>query len=121
LFRNPVSLDANGNVVRVLPRSQSAGEVVAEWVTPDAHLAMAFGTMSADLLESSGNRSPEPAVLFYAADDDRASDSVELLIQTAGFEPIKVGGVKESSRLEVGGDLHDVVIGAAKARSLVVR
>ena len=33
-------------------------------------LAMAFGTISADLFESSRNRSPEPAVLFYATDDD---------------------------------------------------
>jgi predicted dinucleotide-binding enzyme len=41
------------------------------------------------------------------------------LIRTAGFEPVKVGGVEQSSRLEVGGDLHDLVVGAAEARSLV--
>jgi 8-hydroxy-5-deazaflavin:NADPH oxidoreductase len=35
---------------------------------------MAFGTMSADLFESASNRSPEPAVLFYATDDDRADE-----------------------------------------------
>jgi 8-hydroxy-5-deazaflavin:NADPH oxidoreductase len=46
---------------------------------------MAFGTLSADLLESSGNRSSESAVLFYAADDDRAGQEVERLIRTAGF------------------------------------
>ena len=57
-----------------------------------ARLAMAFGTLSADLFESSSNRSPEPAVLFYATDDDRAGEEVERLIRTAGFEPVKVAG-----------------------------
>ena len=80
---------------------------------------MAFGTMSADLFESSSNRSPEPAVLFYATDDDRAGEEVERLIRTAGFEPVKVGGIEQSSRLEVGGDLHDLVVGPAEARSLI--
>ena len=63
---NPVSLDGQGNVVRLLPEGQSSGQVVAGWLPVGAGLAMAFGTMSADLLESSSNRSPEPAVLFYA-------------------------------------------------------
>jgi hypothetical protein len=43
-------------------------------------LAMAFGTMSADLLESSANRSPEPAVLFHVTGDDRAGEEVERLL-----------------------------------------
>ena len=81
-------------------------------------MAMAFGTLSADLLESSGNRSPESAVLFYAADDDRAVEEVERLIRTAGFEPVRAGGIEQSGRLEVGGDLHDLVVGLAEARSL---
>jgi hypothetical protein len=65
-------------------------------------LAMAFGTMSADLFESSANRSPEPAVLFYVTDDDRAGEEVERLIQTAGFEPVKAGGIEQIAAL-VGG------------------
>jgi hypothetical protein len=79
---------------------------------------MAFGTMSAGLFESAANRSPEPAVLFYATDDDRAGEEVERLIRTAGFEPVKAGAIDQSSRLEVGGDLHDLVVGPAEARSL---
>jgi 8-hydroxy-5-deazaflavin:NADPH oxidoreductase len=116
---NPVGIDAQGNVSRLLPKGQSSGEVVAGWLPADARLAMAFGTMSADLFESSSHRSPEPAVLFYATDDDRAGDEVEPLIRTAGFEPVKAGGIEQSSRLEVGGDLHDLVIGPAEARSLI--
>ena len=82
-------------------------------------MAMAFGTMSADLFESASNRSPELAVLFYVTDDDRAGEEVERLIRTAGFEPVKVGGIEQSGRLEVGGDLHDLVVGPAQARSLI--
>ena len=116
---NPVTLDAQGNVRRLLPEGQSSGEVVSGWLPAGARLAMAFGSMSAGLFESSSNRSPEPAVLFYATDDDRAGEEVERLIRTAGFEPVKAGGIEQSGRLEVGGDLHDLVVGPAQARSLI--
>ena len=89
---NPVGLDSQGNVTRLLPKGEHSGEVVAGWLPAEARLAMAFGTMSAGLFESSSHRSPEPAVLFYATDDDRAGEEVERLIRTAGFEPAKVGG-----------------------------
>jgi hypothetical protein len=79
---------------------------------------MAFGTLSADLLESSSKRSPELAVLFYVTDDDRAGEEVERLIRTAGFDPVKAGGLQQSGRLEVGGDLHDLVVGPTEAGSL---
>ncbi len=115
---NPLTTDAEGNVVRVLPEGQSSGKVVAGWLPAGARLAMAFGTLSAGLLESGGNRSPEPAVLFYVTDDDRAGEEVGRLIRTAGFEPVKAGGLEQSGRLEVGGDLHDLVVGPAQERSL---
>ena len=116
---NPLTTDAQGNVIRVLPPGQSSGKVVAGWLPETARLAMAFGTMSADLFKSSSNRSPEPAVQFYVTDDDRAGEEVERLIRTAGFEPVKAGGVEQSGRLEVGGDLHDLVVGPAEARALI--
>jgi predicted dinucleotide-binding enzyme len=115
---NPLSTDAHGNVVRVLPDGQSSGEVVAGWLPAGAHLALAFGTLSADLFETAASRSPQPAVLFYATDDNRAGEEVERLIRTAGFEPARAGGINQSGRLEVGGDLHDLVVGPAQARSL---
>ena len=115
---NPLSTDARGNVARVLQEGQSSGKVVAGWLPTGARLAMAFGTMSGDLLASAGHRSPEPAVLFYVTDDDRAGEEAERLIRTAGFEPVKAGGLEQSGRLEVGGDLHDLVVGPAQARSL---
>ena len=116
---NPVGLDAQGNVVRLLPAGQSSGKVVAGWLPAGAHFAMAFGTMSASLLESASNRSPERAVLFYVTDDDRAGEEVGRLIAAAGFEPVKAGAIEQSGRLEVGGDLHDLVVGPAEAWSLI--
>jgi 8-hydroxy-5-deazaflavin:NADPH oxidoreductase len=116
---NPLTTDSHGNVSRVLPEGQSSGEVVAGWLPAGARLAMAFGTMSADLFESASNRSPEPAVLFYATDNDQAGEEVERLIRAAGFEPVKVGGIEQSGRLEAGGDLHDLVVGLPEARSLI--
>jgi 8-hydroxy-5-deazaflavin:NADPH oxidoreductase len=115
---NPLTIDAQGNLSRVLPEGESSGKVVAGWLPAGTRLAMAFGTMSADLFVSSSNRSPEPAVLFYVT-DDRAGEEVERLIRTAGFEPVKAGGIEQSGRLEVGGDLHDLVVGPAEARSLI--
>jgi predicted dinucleotide-binding enzyme len=116
---NPVTTDAHGNVIRVLPEGQSSGKVVAGWLPAGARLAMAFGSMRAGLFVSASNRSQEPAVLFYVTDDDRAGEEVERLIRTAGFEPVKAGGIEQSGRLEVGGDLHDLVVGPAAARSLI--
>ncbi len=116
---NPVGLDAQGSVVRLLPEGQSSGVVIAGWLPPGVRFAMAFGTMSGNLFASSSNRSPERAVLFYVSDDDLAGEGVERLIRAAGFEPVKAGGIERSSRLEVGGDLHDVVVGPAEARSLI--
>ena len=116
---NPLSTDAHGKVSRVLPEGQSSGQVVAGWLPSAARLAMAFGSMSAGLFESASHRSPELAALFYATDDDRAGQEVERLIRTAGFEPVKIGGVDQSGRLEVGGDLHDRIVGPAAARSLI--
>ncbi len=116
---NPVTLDAEGNVVRVLSDGRSSGEVLAGWLPSTARLAMAFGTMASELFESSSHRSPEPAVLFYVSDDEGAGMEVERLFRAAGFEPARVGGIEQSSRLEVGGDLHDLVVSADEARSLI--
>ena len=82
---NPVGLDAQGKVVRLLPEGQSSGEVVAGWLPTGTRFAIAFGTMSADLFESSSHRSPEPAVLFYVSEDEHGSDEVEQLDPNGGL------------------------------------
>jgi 8-hydroxy-5-deazaflavin:NADPH oxidoreductase len=114
---NPVGLDAAGGIVRLLPDGTSAGATVSSWLPPGARRAMAFGSMSADLLVASSNRSPEAATLFYVSDDPAVVPEVERLIRTAGFEPLLAGGMDQSTRLEVGGDLHDLVLGPSEARA----
>ena len=81
---NPLAIDAQGNVVRLLPKGQSSGEVVAGWVPAAARLAMAFGSHVGRSLRVRQQPVAEPAVLFYATDDDRAGEEVERLIRTAG-------------------------------------
>jgi 8-hydroxy-5-deazaflavin:NADPH oxidoreductase len=113
---NPLGIDAQGNLTRLLPVGQSSGEVLAGWLPAGAALAMAFGTLSADVLASASKRSPERAILFYVTDDSRAGEQVAKLIRSAGFEPVQAGGLEQSSRLEVGGDLHDLVVGLKDPR-----
>jgi 8-hydroxy-5-deazaflavin:NADPH oxidoreductase len=103
---NPISIGADGNVSRTLPDGQAAGEVVSGWLPKGTRYAKAFGSLPAPLLASGARRTPTPAVLFYATDDAEASEEVERLIRIAGFDPVRVGGVGESLRIEVGGDLH---------------
>ena len=104
---NPLGFDEGGQMIRTLPEGQSAGSVVAALLPAGAHYVKAFGTLGADALASAANREPQPAVLFYATDDDTAATTIERLIHAAGFEPLKAGGLADAGRLEVpGGDLH---------------
>jgi hypothetical protein len=50
---------------------------------------------------------PEQAVLFYATDDTGIDAEIEELIRDNGFAPIRVGGLDQSVRIEVFGDLHE--------------
>ena len=47
-------------------------------------------------------------MLFYAADDAAAGDLAADLIRVAGFDPVRVGGLDQSIRIEMFGDLHEV-------------
>ena len=80
--------------------------------------------MGAESLSSGANRKPEPAVLFYATDYPEAGRAVAKLIIASGFAPVSVGGVDQSIRIEVGGDLHEFgklgrPVTASEATSLV--
>ncbi|HEY8815899.1 MAG TPA: hypothetical protein VIP57_12445, partial [Candidatus Dormibacteraeota bacterium] len=89
-----------------LPEGESSGELVSSLLPGGTRYAKAFGTLSAGLLASSANRSPDSAVLFYATDDAEARTEVERLITAAGFAAVRAGGVDACVRIEVGGDLH---------------
>ncbi len=122
---NPIRPDGNGGFARTLADGQSAASVIAGLLPADAHLVKAFGSLGADALAASSNRTPRRAVLFYATDDKRAAGTVERLIATAGFEAVKAGGLRDAIRIEVFGDLHQFgglngnVVAAEEARTAV--
>ena len=104
---NPVGPDETGNYVKVIGAQESAGQILAGLLPAGAHLVKAFGTLSAPTLESAAWREPERAVLFYAADDTSSGDLVAELIRAGGYEPVRVGGLDQSIRIEMFGDLHE--------------
>ncbi len=104
---NPIVPDGAGGFGRTLPEGRSSGVVVAGLLPEGAELVKAFGTLGADSLRTAARRAPERAALFYAADRPEAGRVVAALIEASGFAPVPVGGVDQSLRIEVGGDLHE--------------
>jgi predicted dinucleotide-binding enzyme len=81
-----------------------------------------LGTLGVASLAGAAFREPAQ-VLFYATDDTGIYPAVEELIHDNGFEPLHVGGIDQSIRIEVFGDLHEfgalgktVTVSEAKAK-----
>ena len=104
---NPVGPDGAGGYRKVIGEQESSGQILAGLLPAGARLVKAFGTLSAPSLAAATRREPDRAVLFYAADDDAAGDLVAGLIRAAGFDPVRVGGLDQSIRIEMYGDLHE--------------
>jgi 8-hydroxy-5-deazaflavin:NADPH oxidoreductase len=104
---NPIAPDGSGGFKKIIPLDQSAGQILAGLIPAGAKLVKAFGTLGAGSLKAGARRSPEPNVLFYASDDRDAGNAVAELIKASGFVPVHVGGLDQSIRIEVSGDLHE--------------
>jgi 8-hydroxy-5-deazaflavin:NADPH oxidoreductase len=104
---NPVGPDGAGGYHKVIGEQESSGQILAGLLPPGARLVKAFGTLSAPTLSAAAWREPERAVQFYAADDDAAGDLIADLIRADGYEPVRVGGLDQSIRIEMFGDLHE--------------
>lgn len=104
---NPIAPDGKGGFKKTIPAEQSSGRLISALLPDGAQLVKAFGTLGAESLASGANRTPERAVLFYATDYPKAGDVVAKLITASGFSPVSVGGIDQSIRIEVGGDLHE--------------
>jgi hypothetical protein len=104
---NPVGPDGAGGYAKVIGEQESSGQILAALLPAGTRLVKAFGTLSAPSLSAAARQEPELAVLFYAADDDAAGDLVADLIRSAGFDPVRVGGLDQSIRIEMLGDLHE--------------
>jgi 8-hydroxy-5-deazaflavin:NADPH oxidoreductase len=121
---NPIAPDGKGGFKKTIPADQSSGQLIAALLPEGAELVKAFGTLGAQSLASGVNRSPERAVLFFATDYPEAGRAVARLITASGFSPVPVGGLDQSIRIEVGGDLHEFgklgkLVSAKEAEALV--
>jgi predicted dinucleotide-binding enzyme len=104
---NPIAPDENGGFKKIIGADESAGEILSSLLPKDAKLAKALGTLGAASLTSAAFQSPEKSVLFYATNDTTVDAEVIQLIQDNGFDAVKVGGLDQSIRIEVFGDLHE--------------
>ena len=104
---NPIAPDGSGGFKKIISQDQSSGQILAALLPPGAKFVKAFGTLAAASLKTGARRSPELNVLFYASDDRSAGEKVAELIEASGFAPVRVGGVNQSIRIEVFGDLHE--------------
>jgi predicted dinucleotide-binding enzyme len=115
---NPVGPDSDGNYRKVIGEQESSGQILAGLLPAGARLVKAFGTLSAPTLAAVARREPERAVQFYATDDNDAGDLVAELIRAGGYEPVRVGGLDQSIRIEMFGDLHEYgALGRAVTKS----
>lgn len=104
---NPIAPNDKGGFDKIIGENESAGLINASMLPNGAKLAKALGTLGAASLANAANQKPEPAVLFYATDDTNINETIEELIRDNGFEPVRVGGLEQSIRIEVFGDLHE--------------
>ena len=103
---NNISFNAAGEAVNENPDGVSAGQQLAALIPDDAHYVKAFGSMSAAELEETDVSPGQPVTMFYATDDAPAGDEVARVISAGGWAPVQVGGVDDTARTEVFGDLH---------------
>jgi len=104
---NPIAADENGGFKKIIPKNESAGEINASALPKGAKLAKALGTLGSASLRKAAYQAPQKNVLFYATDDNSINGYVEQLIRDNGFDPLRVGGLDQSIRIEVFGDLHE--------------
>ncbi|MCE7862537.1 MAG: NADP oxidoreductase coenzyme F420-dependent [Bacteroidetes bacterium CHB5] len=104
---NPIAPDGNGGFKKIIGANESAGQINASFLPKGAKLAKALGTLGAASLESGAFKKPEANVLFYATDDTGINAAIENLIKDSGFEPVRVGALDQSIRIEVFGELHE--------------
>lgn len=104
---NPIAPDGKGGFKKIIDQNQSAGKILSELVPATTVSVKAFGTLGAGSLTNAAFASPERKVLFYASDSTNSNKQIEELIADSGFTPFHIGGIDQSIRIEVFGDLHE--------------
>jgi predicted dinucleotide-binding enzyme len=93
--------------MKIVEQNESAGQILSGLIPKNAKLIKAFGTLGVGSLVGAAFNKPERKVLFYASDNINSNPKVEELIKSSGFEPFHVGGIDQSIRIEVFGELHE--------------
>lgn len=104
---NPIAPDGNGGFKKIVGEDESAGMILAGLLPKNSKLVKTFGTLGAGSLKSGAFNEPERKVMFYASDSINTNPLIEELIASSGFQPYHVGGLDQSGRIEVFGDLHE--------------
>jgi 8-hydroxy-5-deazaflavin:NADPH oxidoreductase len=104
---NPIAPDEKGGFKKIIGEKESAGEILSSLLPKNAKLVKTLGTLGVASLAGAAFQKPEAAVLFYATDDTSINADIEQLIRDNGFEPVRTGGIDQSIRIEVFGDLHE--------------
>jgi hypothetical protein len=104
---NPIAPDGNGGFKKIIGESESAGKILSDLIPKNAKLIKAFGTLGAGSLLNAAFNEPDKKVLFYASDSTNSNQQIEELITSSGFVPFNIGGIDQSIKIEVFGDLHE--------------
>lgn len=104
---NPIAPDGNGGFKKIIEENESAGKILSDLIPKNAKLIKAFGTLGAGSLLNSAFNETDKKVLFYASDSTNSNQQIEELITSSGFVPFNVGGIDQSIKIEVFGDLHE--------------
>jgi 8-hydroxy-5-deazaflavin:NADPH oxidoreductase len=103
---NPIAPDEKGGFKKIIGDNESAGGIISSLLPQNVKLVKALGTLGVASLANGAFKKPAN-VLFYATDDASINADIEQLIHDNGFEPVRVGGIDQSIRIEVFGDLHE--------------
>jgi predicted dinucleotide-binding enzyme len=114
---NPIAPDGNGGFKKIIGADESAGKILKEILPSGAKLVKALGSLGAGTLAGEAFKNPNK-VLFYASDDKSVNSAVEALIKDNGFEAVSIGGIDQSIKMEVFGELHEFgALGKAVTKS----
>lgn len=103
---NPIAPDGNGGFKKIIGADESAGQILKGLLPSNAKLVKALGSLGAASLAGAAFQDPNK-VLFYASEDKSLNNIVEQLIKDNGFEAVNIGGIDQSIRMEVFGELHE--------------
>ena len=114
---NPIAPDGNGGFKKIIGAEESAGQILNGLLPSGAKLVKALGSLGAGSLAGEAFHNPNK-VLFYASDDKSVNNAVEALIKDSGFEPVSIGELDQSIKMEVFGELHEFgALGKAVTKS----